>query len=224
MNKLLIFAGAGLSAESGITTFRDQNGLWSQYDMHKVCNYFSFRENKLNLSYRENLFEFYNELKRQMNQVEANSAHMQIAEWQKELGNDRVKIVTSNLDLLLEKAGCSNVLHVHGSIDKMHCIACQHQWYASEIFEDQRCGRCESRLTKPLVYFFGEKVPEYVKLKAMYHPKRINKDDVILWIGSSMEVISPSWLFRRNNKIIQAEKILVNLTTNEQDILFNKKL
>ncbi len=222
MNKLIIFTGAGLSAESGLSTFRDKNGLWKNHDIKQVCHYPTFIENKLNLSYRQNLFDFYNQLKIQMIEALPHSAHMQIAEWQKEFGKDRVKVITTNLDTLLEKADCQDVLHVHGIINKMHCVACQHQWWVDDTFIDQRCLRCNSRLTKPFVYFFREKVPAYTQLKSIFHPKRIHKEDIILWIGSSMEVIAPDWLFKRNTHRLHAQKILINLHSTEQDHLFNQ--
>ena len=162
INKIRVFAGAGLSAESGLATFRDAGGLWTKYDINEVCFYPGFVANKENKSYRQKIFDFYNEVKTACMQAQPNAAHLELAKWQELSGTETV-IFTANVDDLLERAGCKNVVHVHGNLSSMHCTSCTFEWACDE-FKDQRCPKCNSRLTKPNVVFFNEHAPLYAKL------------------------------------------------------------
>lgn len=157
MNKLLIFAGAGISAESGLKTFRDDGGIWTQYNINEVCSFYRFKQNKNDIEYRKKIFDFYNERKKEVLKVSPNIAHVKIAELQDKYGYDNVIVVTANIDNLFEKAGVKNVIHVHGDIEHMHCVACQYKWKSLEYNHEERCPKCKSRLTKPHVIFFGER-------------------------------------------------------------------
>lgn len=184
MNNLLIFTGAGLSAESGISTFRDnEDGLWTKYDPDVVANLNSFEKN------RELVFKFYNERRIGLPSLKPNKAHEGIARLQKKFGTDRVKIFTQNIDDFLERAGCEDVVHVHGKFTDMNCLACGHRWdigYAEYVI-DTPCPECgKSHLVKPGVVFFYENAPEYPE---MYRTFDKSRKDIILVIGTSGEVI-----------------------------------
>lgn len=218
--RLFVFAGAGISVESGVPSFRDPQGLWNQFAVEDYCEYFRFIKNKNNASYRENLFSFYNELRTSLDSKAPNEAHLKIAYWQKKHGPDAVKVVTSNVDGLFEKAGCLNVLHVHGSLSSQECAACRHNWEVT-VFEDSRCPRCNSRLTKPSVVFFNEKAPLYPKMFSLFHPKRRNPGDLFLYVGASQEVLPPKTLFK-NKK--EGKFVLVNTKPHLEDDFFDEKL
>lgn len=224
MNKLLIFTGAGISAESGLSTFRDSEGLWKKYNIEEVCNFINFRKYKDDKNKRSNMFKFYNDVKKSILKSEPNAAHYQIAKWQKEYGNEKVIIITANIDNLFEKAGCENIIHVHGDIFNMQCVACSNVWsIGNEEYEDIRCPQCNSRLTKPHIVFFYENAPEYEKMNYHFNPKRRHSDDLLLYIGSSMSVIHPTTLFGIGKNSQLGKKILVNKEKNSSDYLFQYK-
>ena len=184
MDNILIFTGAGLSAESGISTFRDnEDGLWTRYNPAIVANLFSFHENQ------ELVFKFYNERRTSLTQLSPNRAHFGLALLQKMYGKDRVKIYTQNIDDLLEKAGCEDVIHVHGKLTDMNCLKCDSRWKVgyAEFKVDTPCPFCKSAgVVKPGVVFFNENAPEYPD---MYKTFRESRNDIIIVIGTSGEVV-----------------------------------
>ena len=184
--KLLVFTGAGLSAPSGLQTFRDHNGLWHNYDPMLVANMITFKEN------RELVFEFYNKRRIQLLDVEPNNGHKMLADLQKTYGPDRVQICTQNVDDLLERAGCTNVLHVHGRLTEMICLTHGHVWDIgyTEIEHNVRCPKCGSSNVKPGVIFFNEHAPAYLEMDAMFHDNRRNSSDVVLCIGTRFNVVT----------------------------------
>ena len=107
---IVILTGAGISAESGLDTFRDQNGLWKQYDAQKLASASGFYENT------QEALNFYNARRKQLLEVEPNSAHKKIAELEK---YHNVTIITQNVDNLHERAGSSHVIHLHGELTKV---------------------------------------------------------------------------------------------------------
>ena len=203
MNKLVILSGAGLSADSGVPTFRSQNGLWMNHDIDKVCNYTNWKDNI------ELVHNFYNGLRGILLTVSPNPAHFLLAEWQQRWGEDRVLLLTANVDDLLERAGCSKVTHLHGNLLEMQCTACGHVWnigYAVWDHEVDRCTKCSSRRgVKPGVVFFHENAPLYKNLYLTFY--QLHKDDIVLVVGTSGQVINvDSLLFDRD-----CYKILNNL-------------
>lgn len=184
MNQILIFTGAGLSAESGISTFRDnEDGLWTKYDPAEVCNLQTFAKN------RELVFKFYNERREQLPSLHPNNGHKAIAALQKQYGKDRVKIFTQNIDDFLERAGCEDVVHVHGKFTDMQCLKCSHVWDVGyEVMHmNEACPNCDTvGCTKPGVVFFGENAPNY---QILYSTFKKARNDVILVIGTAGEVV-----------------------------------
>lgn len=183
--KLLIFTGAGISAESGISTFRGASGLWEGHNVDKVCNYFNWQSNY------DEVHAFYNARRTALANVEPNAAHYAVKEWQ-----DRydTTIITQNIDDLFERAGCTDVLHVHGNLTRMRCIACGHEWdigYSEWHAGKDECisPKCPCRgAIKPDVVFFNEVAPMYRKMhKAL---DQLGKDDVAVVIGTSFQVIN----------------------------------
>lgn len=228
--KVAIFAGAGISAESGLSTFRDAGGIWSQYDMNRVCNLNSYHR------YKEESLEFYNNVKTAINQVQPNAAHIAIAEFQKQFPDD-VVIVTSNIDDLFEKAGCSNVLHIHGDCNHLSCTYCYHRFFIGEnlfdIPDDLKCPSCgRFKKLKPGVVFFGEMAPAYEPFRNIFADSNLIHKIII---GSTLKVNDPSnfyFKYGKNNYYIDNNpsdhlkehfsEIIKDSATNAVPILLNR--
>lgn len=197
MKQILIFSGAGLSAESGISTFRDNDdGLWTTYNPDQVANIHTFNANK------SMVFDFYNDRRVSLSTLKPNAAHFGIAVIQKKYGKENVKIYTQNIDNFLEQAGCEEVVHVHGEMTQMQCLHCNTHWDIGHTRweEHQECPHCDfaekkaeagslykGTSVKPGVVFFGEIAPEYPDMYAKF---RDSRKDIILVIGTSGEVVS----------------------------------
>jgi len=179
--KIYFFTGAGLSAPSGIPTFRTKGGLWTQYDVNRVCNINTFVRN------REEVFEFYNKIYNKYSNAEPNKAHKFIADVQNKFGSDRVHVITQNIDDLLERAGCTDVLHLHGKIGYMQCGACTKIW-EGDMDVDTRCGKCGCwQKVKPYVIMFGEDVPNYNIVKRLF--KKFKEKDIFVVVGTMGNVV-----------------------------------
>jgi NAD-dependent deacetylase len=157
--KVVILTGAGVSAESGLKTFRDNNGLWEEHSIQDVATPEGFTRNP-DLVYR-----FYNERRRQLlsPQVLPNQAHLALAKLEQALG-DNLTLITQNVDNLHQRAGSKNVLHMHGSLLSARCLASGND---CEIFSDldknNRCDCCEPKSSmRPDVVWFGE-MPKYMQ-------------------------------------------------------------
>ena len=179
---VVFFTGAGLSAESGIPTFRDKDGLWEGYDINVVCNYNTLDDNLLAVS------EFYNMRRAALKDAEQNKTHYEIAKLQKQYGSDEVVVLTQNIDDLLERAGCSDVIHLHGELTKMMCRRCDAVWSIgyepASLFK--RCPDCKGKI-KPSVVFFNEMAPMYTKMHKILDS--IDAGDTIVVIGTSGRVL-----------------------------------
>lgn len=222
MNNILIFAGAGISAESGLNTFRDEGGLWQLYDVDEVCNYRVFKDAKNDTAKRQHIFDFYNLVKTSILEAQPNDAHKMVAHWQKKYGAQRVRVVTANIDNLFERAGCIDVVHVHGDINYMHCTACGHKWHIGNkaYNHEPRCQSCESRLTKPHVVFFGEQAPEYMRMNQIFNLHKRNSEDIVMVIGSSMSVIQAQRIVQHKNYKTTGHTVLVNKDPGDDDHWF----
>ena len=188
-----MLTGAGLSVESGLASFQADTGLWAQHDVNRVCNYLTWKV------HRDEVFAFYAARKREILSALPNLAHLALACWQARWGDDRVVLLTQNIDDLLERAGATAVTHLHGHTQAMHCTACAHRWSVGDALYDvsERCPKCNSlRGVKPSVVFYHERAPEYGQLRKM--AKAITQEDVVLVIGSALQVLTmdqvlPRW-------------------------------
>jgi NAD-dependent deacetylase len=153
--RLTVLTGAGISAESGIRTFRDAGGLWENHRLEEVATPEAF-ERDPHLVHR-----FYNARRRQLHEVEPNAAHRALAELEERLG-ERFTLITQNIDDLHERAGSRRALHMHGEILKARCLGCRELcgWPGDLTVED-RCARCRSGL-RPHIVWFGE-MPFYME-------------------------------------------------------------
>src|SRR5450631_1682600 len=119
--RLIVFSGAGLSGESGLPTFGGATGLWEGISIRTVCHIDTWEDDF------EAVHDFYDARRAAGAKAEPNEAHRTIAAWQK-AWPDRTHILTQNIDRLLEGAGCKGVIHLHGDLRILWCVACRHEW------------------------------------------------------------------------------------------------
>lgn len=174
MKHLVILTGAGMSAESGLKTFRDANGLWEGHDVMKVASPEGFAQNP------ELVLEFYNQRRKQLLKVQPNEAHYNLAELEKKY---KVSIITQNVDDLHERAGSTNVLHLHGELFKVRSTKNPNtilEWNKDLILGDN-CP--EGFQLRPHIVWFGEAVPEIENAISI-----CKNADVLIIIGTSLQV------------------------------------
>ena len=179
MKKIMILSGAGLSAESGIKTFRDNNGLWEEYDVMQVCSTEGWRAN------RKLVTRFYNDRRKDLANKEPNPAHYALAKIEKRYPN-RVWNLTQNVDDLLERAGCESVIHLHGTLRDLRCEKCWHIWdigYRAQT-DDDCCPVCNSNRVRHNVVMFGEAALAY-----RFIQQAIDESELFVVIGTSGQVI-----------------------------------
>ncbi|TDP57567.1 SIR2 family NAD-dependent protein deacylase [Flavobacterium dankookense] len=148
--KLVVLTGAGISAESGIKTFRDAYGLWEGHDVMEVASPEGWQKNK------ELVLDFYNQRRRQLHQVKPNRGHVTLAELETDF---EVHIITQNVDNLHEQAGSSNVLHLHGELFKVRST--KNHNYILDWKTDLNLGDVDENghQLRPHIVWFGESVP-----------------------------------------------------------------
>ncbi|NOD92931.1 NAD-dependent protein deacylase [Ruegeria sp. HKCCD4884] len=150
MEKIVILTGAGISAESGLSTFRDEGGLWAQHRIEEVATPEGFARNPALVQ------GFYNARRTQAAGVEPNAAHKALARLQRGWPGE-VVIVTQNVDSLHEAGGARNVIHMHGTLAGALCSACGHRWIAPpEMAVGEPCPSCNRPTARPDVVWFGE--------------------------------------------------------------------
>ncbi|NPA64986.1 MAG: NAD-dependent deacetylase [Epsilonproteobacteria bacterium] len=171
--RIYVLSGAGLSAESGIPTFRD-GGLWDRYDVMEVCSAQGYAKDP------QKVHRFYDERRRELAGVEPNAAHYYFAELEKRYD---VVHLTQNVDDLLERAGAKNVVHLHGRLRHLRCLECGKSFdIGYESQEGKRCVKCGSLRLRPDIVFFGESAPEY---RCLY----TTPADLFIAVGTSGRVI-----------------------------------
>lgn len=172
---IVVLTGAGISAESGISTFRDAGGLWEGHDIMEVASPQGWAQN------RKLVLEFYNLRRKQLATVSANAAHTALVKLEEKFN---VHIITQNVDDLHERAGSKSVLHLHGELVKARSSADPSLVYNIEYTAIEVGATCEkgSQL-RPHIVWFGEAVPMYE-----YAEKITSKADILLVIGTSLVV------------------------------------
>lgn len=189
--RIAVLTGAGVSAESGISTFRDSGGLWDNYNVEDVASIQGWHKNK------KLVLDFYNERRRQLDEVRPNAAHYAIAS----LENDYdVTVITQNVDNLHERAGSTRVIHLHGELTK---VRPENGAYDNENFSEKEVfdiGTDDISLgdlapngtqLRPHIVWFGEAVPKIDKAANI-----VEKADILLIVGTSMKVYPAAGLYR----------------------------
>lgn len=172
--KIVVLSGAGVSAESGLKTFRDEDGLWEGHDVMEVATPEAFKRNP------ELVLEFYNQRRRQLKTVEPNDAHRIIADLESDFD---VHIVTQNVDDLHERAGSSKVLHLHGELFKVRPVNNPSrilEWKDDLRYEDKDENGNQLR---PHVVWFGEAVPAMTEAVNI-----VEQAELLIIIGTSLQV------------------------------------
>ena len=170
----VVLTGAGISAESGIPTFRAEDGLWVGHKVEEVCTPEAFQKN------RAKVLDFYNQRRKNAAEAKPNAAHLALVELEKAY---EVRIITQNADDLHERAGSSNVLHLHGELNKARSSF--DESYIVDCFCDQKLEDKDpnGHPMRPYIVFFGEMVPMLERAVDI-----VEQADVVLVIGTSLQV------------------------------------
>ncbi|AIY90644.1 NAD-dependent protein deacetylase [Geoglobus acetivorans] len=210
---VVVFTGAGVSAESGVPTFRGHDGLWTKYDPEEVASIQGFRRNP------RAFWEFSKELmiKRK---AEPNPAHFAIAELE-EMGIVRA-VITQNVDMLHQRAGSRRVLELHGSMEHVDCLDCGATYHWDEIEKmlvgdgEVKC-ECGSHYLKPRVVLFGEPLPSETLNQAIVESRQA---DVFMVVGSSL-VVYPAAYLPLYAREAGATLIMINAEETQADVVFD---
>ena len=190
MKRLAVLTGAGVSAESGFATFRDAGGLWEKYDVNDVASIEGWYRN------RQLVLQFYNERRAQLKDAKPNAAHLAIAGLEKSY---HVDVITQNVDNLHERAGSTHVVHLHGELTKVRpengvydSTGSENEvidvGYSPVILGDKAPNGSQLR---PHIVFFGEAVPKIETAIDL-----VSKADILLIVGSSLQVYPAAGLYR----------------------------
>ena len=175
MKKIVVFTGAGMSADSGISTFRDADGLWANYRVEDVCTPEALARD------RATVIGFYNERRREMFAKEPNAGHRAIAELEKYFD---VEVVTQNVDNLHERAGSSHVTHLHGELTKLRSSSNPELVVPLEGWEQKLDATApDGSLLRPHIVFFGEAVPMFDTAVRI-----VASAEILIVVGTSLAV------------------------------------
>lgn len=200
-DNIVILTGAGISAESGVKTFRDNGGLWESHRIEDVATPEAFMRDP------DMVQHFYNLRRAQMKSVEPHAAHSALARLEAE-HDGAVTIITQNVDDLHERAGSQNIIHMHGELGKVRCIACGkvHIWL-EDCEQSTRCPSCKvSPALRPHIVWFGEMPFE---MEHIYH--LLHAADIFVSIGTSGNVYPAAGFVAEVASIGRAKTIELNL-------------
>ena len=211
--RLVILSGAGMSAESGISTFRDSGGLWDKYPIEQVATPEAWHVNP------DLVLEFYNIRRKELLSVQPNAGHFGLAELEKDFD---VQIITQNVDNLHERAGSTNVLHLHGELMKVRSVGdasdiIELDAQRPEIFVGDVCKK--GHQLRPHIVWFGEAVPLIEKAARI-----VETADVVVVIGTSLNVYPAAGLLGYAPRGVPIYLIDPNeVAVHRRDIHFIKK-
>lgn len=210
---IFILTGAGISAESGLATFRSSNGLWNNHKVEDVASIEGFERNPALVH------DFYNNLKVEVQGVKPNAAHLAITKLQEKYPAE-VNVITQNVDTLHEKAGNKNVYHIHGQINQAVCLNCGHileTW--GDVDTETVCPHCEVMgMMKPNIVFFGENL-----LCMDVVERQLRQCDLFISIGTS-GVVFPAAGFVQTAKYYGADTMEFTLEATANNYLFDKHI
>lgn len=209
MKKIVVLTGAGMSAESGISTFRDSGGLWEQYRIEDVATPEGWAQNP------GLVLEFYNARRKQLLEVVPNAGHRGLAELEKDF---TIEIITQNVDNLHERAGSTNIVHLHGELMKVRSERFEKLVYelSPDRMEIKLGDKCEKGFQlRPHIVWFGEAVPLIEKAQRI-----AEQADIFVIIGTSMNVYPAAGLI---NYVPQSTPIYL-IDPNEVKIQHNPNL
>lgn len=183
MKKLVVFTGAGVSADSGLSTFRDADGLWANYRIEDVCTPEALARD------RATVVKFYNERRREMLAAKPNAGHRAIAELERDFA---VEVVTQNVDNLHERAGSTHVIHLHGELTKVRSSVDPDEIVSLDGWEQRLDATAsDGSLLRPHIVFFGESVPMFDRAAEI-----ATCADLMVVVGTSLAVYPAASLVR----------------------------
>ncbi|MEA1955960.1 MAG: Sir2 family NAD-dependent protein deacetylase [Campylobacterota bacterium] len=209
MAKVVVLSGAGISAESGISTFRDSGGLWEEYDVDKICRAGCLVDN------RDETIEFYDKRREDIKDKEPNKAHEVLAQLKNRYKDD-IAIITQNVDNLFEKAGLAHedVIHLHGYLTEVECEDCRLVYdIGYKKVQDSfngKCPTCSSNKIRPFIVMFGEQAPMYKRLD-----EEMQDCELFVVIGTSGNVVSV------DNFVVHMDKSILN-NLEPSDAIFDE--
>lgn len=204
--KLVVFSGAGISAESGVKTFRDSNGLWENHKIEEVASPEGFARDP------KKVLDFYNARRRQLKEVRPNEAHLILAELEAYFD---VTIITQNVDDLHEKAGSNTIIHLHGELKKARPVNSDSKIIPWKEDLDLGDVNFEGIQLRPHIVWFGEMVTEMEKAIAVAETA-----DVFLLVGTSMQVYPAAGLIQyvpKHCKVFLIDPDLENRFTQKEN-------
>lgn len=213
MAKVIILSGAGLSAQSGISTFRAEDGLWENYNIDEICSAGCLEHNY------ENTLDFYDMRRNDLKDKQPNHAHIVLSQLKQKYPKE-IAIITQNVDDLLEKAKCPDIIHLHGFLPEIRCQndLCNHIENIGYQVQNKKshCPLCNA-LMRPNIVFFGEASPQYQRLL-----KEFDDCEMLVVIGTSGYVINTDMFLNPDIKL----SILNNLEPSPalDETLYTKAL
>lgn len=207
---IVILTGAGISAESGLATFRSSNGLWNNHRVEDVATIEAFQRNP------EFVHDFYNQMKPELLAAKPNPAHLALTKLQDNYPAP-VSIITQNVDTLHEKAKSRNIYHIHGQINQAVCLNCGHvleTW--NDVTTETVCPQCSvAGMMKPNIVFFGENLLYMDKVERL-----LASCDLFISVGTS-GVVFPAAAFVQTAKLYGAETYEFNLEKTSNNFYFD---
>lgn len=209
---IVILTGAGISAESGLGTFREEGGLWAKHRIEDVATPEGFARNP------DLVQGFYNMRRQELKKARPNPAHKALAELEGQL-DGKVTLVTQNVDNLHEQAGSQNILHMHGALAQVRCTACGaiHEDWLDDITSSTACPACRQKRLRPHIVWFGE-IP--------FHMDEIEEAlmaaDLFLSIGTSGAVYPAAGFVQMIRGFGNARAVELNLEKSEGAHLFHE--
>jgi len=209
-NRIVILTGAGVSAESGLGTFRDKGGIWTKYDLAEVATPEGFQRDP------GKVHEFYNARRQNCAQASPNAAHAALARLEERHLGD-VLIVTQNVDDLHERAGSRRVIHMHGRLMRALCAACGETWDAAAVMSpEDACPQCRAQVTRPDIVWFGE-MP--YQMDEIY--EALGDADLFVSIGTSGQVY-PAAGFVQEARMAGIRTLELNLEPSDGTSAFDE--
>ena len=211
MRNIVVLTGAGISAESGLATFRASDGLWEGHRVEDVCTPEAYARDAARVH------RFYDERRAKLDEVEPNAAHAALARLDAEWPGDLL-IVTQNVDDLHERAGARRLLHMHGELLRGWCLACGERFaWSGPMGEGARCPECDGRgQVRPDIVWFGEMPYEMERID-----RALQDADLFASIGTSGAVY-PAAGFVRTARYCGARTVEMNLEPSAGSVLFDE--
>jgi len=184
-NSIMFFTGAGISAESGIETFRGKGGLWNKMSAQELASFDGFMKNP-NL-----VWEWYQYRRNIVRETDPNAGHKTIADFEKHF--EDVTVVTQNVDNLHKRAGSNNILELHGNIERNFCMDCKTFYGVEKFLETEEVPKCEEcgGMIRPDVVWFGEMLPQGIFAEA---EKKAADSDICFIVGTSAVVYPAAYI------------------------------